>query len=77
MEYIELYRLRIKEIAESKGYNISTLSRASDVPFTTLRRAWKDPYYEIRLTSLHKIARVLGVATGDLLEDIPDDTSTN
>ncbi len=68
-----MFRLRIKEIAEAKGYNISTLSRASDVPFTTLRKAWRDPYYEIRLASLYKIAKTLGVATGDLIADEPDE----
>lgn len=67
-----MFRLKIKEIAESKGYNISTLSRASDIPFTTLRRAWRDPYYEIRLGTLHRIARILGVSTGDLIADEPD-----
>jgi transcriptional regulator with XRE-family HTH domain len=64
-----MFRLRIKEIAESKGYNISTLSRASDVPFTTLRKAWRDPHYEIKISSLYKIAKTLGMATGDLIED--------
>lgn len=69
-----MYRLRIKEVAEAKGYNISTLSRASDVPFTTLRRAWKDEHYEIRLATLNKIAQTLGVSTGELIEDVPDKT---
>jgi DNA-binding Xre family transcriptional regulator len=65
-----MFRLRIKEVAESKGYNISTLSRASDVPFNTLRRAWRNPNYEIKLATLHKIAKTLGVATSDLIEDL-------
>jgi DNA-binding Xre family transcriptional regulator len=68
-----MYRLKIKEIAESKGYNISTLSRAADVPFNTLRRAWRNPQYEIKLATLHKIAQVLGVTTADLIEDVPED----
>ena len=68
-----MYRLKIKEIAESKGYNISTLSRAVDVPFNTLRRAWRNPQYEIKLATLHKIAQVLGVTTADLIEDVPED----
>lgn len=67
-----MYRLKIKEIAESKGYNMSTLSRASDVPFNTIRRAWKNPHYEIKLATLHKISKTLGVSTSDLIEDIPD-----
>jgi DNA-binding Xre family transcriptional regulator len=67
-----MYRLKIKEVAESKGYNISTLNRATDVPFNTLRRAWRNPQYEIKLATLHKIAQVLGVSTSDLIEDVPE-----
>jgi transcriptional regulator with XRE-family HTH domain len=67
-----MYKLKIKEIAEKQGYNMSTLSRASDVPFNTIRRAWKDPHYEIKLATLHKIAKTLGVSTSELIEDIPD-----
>ncbi len=67
-----MYRLRIKEVAESKGYNMSTLSRASDIPFNTIRRAWKNPHYEIKLATLHKIAQTLNVSTSELIEDVPD-----
>ncbi len=68
-----MLRLRIKEVATSKGYNMSTLSRASDVPFITIRRAWKNPYYELRLTTLHKIALALGVPTAELIEDVAEE----
>ncbi len=67
-----MFRLRIKEVAESKGYNMSTLSREANVPFITIKRAWKNPQYEIKLATLHKIAQTLGVTTSELLEDIPD-----
>lgn len=67
-----MFRLKIKEVAQSKGYNISTLSRASDVPFNTLRKAWRNPQYEIKLATLDKIAKTLGVTINDLIEDIPD-----
>jgi hypothetical protein len=30
-----MFRLKIKEIALAKGYNMSTLSRKADVPFIT------------------------------------------
>lgn len=68
-----MYRLRVREVAESKGYNISTLSRASNVPFSTVRRVWKDPYREIKLTTLNKLAATLGVSTSELIEDVPDE----
>ncbi len=67
-----MFRLRIKEVAESKGYNMSTLLREANVPFITIKRAWKNPQYEIKLAILHKIAQTLGVTTSELLEDIPD-----
>jgi DNA-binding XRE family transcriptional regulator len=67
-----MLRLRVKEVAESHGYNMSTLSRAADVPFITIRRVWKNPYYEIKLATLHKIARALHVPTSELFEDVPD-----
>ena len=67
-----MVRLRVKEVAESKGYNMSTLSRAADVPFISIKRVWRNPYYEIKLATLGKIARALGVSTSELIEDVPE-----
>jgi len=67
-----MYRLKVREVAQSKGFNQSSLSRASDVSFTTIRRIWRDPHYEISLPVLHKIARALEINTSDLIEDVPD-----
>jgi DNA-binding Xre family transcriptional regulator len=69
-----MVRLRVKEIAESQGYNMSTLSRAADVPFITIKRVWRNPYYEIKLATLGKIARALHVPTSELVEDVDNDT---
>lgn len=68
-----MLRLRVREVAERKGFNISTLSRASDVPFSTVRRVWRNPSYEIKLATLHKLAVTLGVPTSELIEDVPDE----
>ncbi len=67
-----MLRLKVREIAEAKGYNQSSLSRASDVPIQTIRRIWRNPYYEVRLSTLNRIAAVLGVPATDLFEDVPD-----
>lgn len=72
-EYRTMVRLRVKEIAESKGYNMSTLSRAADVPFITIKRVWRNPYYEIKLATLSKIAQTLGVPTSALIEDVTEE----
>ena len=64
-----MLKLRVKELAISKGFNQSTLSRASDVPLDTIRRVWRNPYYEVRLSTLNKIAEALEVPPTDLFED--------
>lgn len=66
-------RLRVREIAEQKGFNISSLSRKSDVSHNTIRRLWHDPYRHVDLVVLQRIAKVLEVPTGDLIEDVPDE----
>lgn len=67
-------RHRIRELAEKQGYNISSLSRKADIGQSTVRRLWHDPFRHPDIPVLERIARVLGVRTGDLLEDVPDDT---
>ena len=67
-----MVRLRIKEVAEAKGYNMSRLSRASDISFTTIKRLWTNPYTGVTVDTLNKIARTLGVSIADLTEDVPD-----
>ena len=66
-----MLRLRVKEVAESKGFNKSTLSRKADIPLSTMRRVWNNPYYQVQLETLHKIAQALGVPTAELLEEDP------
>ena len=69
---MKMYRLRVREVATSKGYSISRLSRVADVPIKTVRRAWNDPTYAIQLPSLDRLARALVVTVTELLEDVPD-----
>ncbi len=62
-----MVRLRVKEIAESKGYNMSSLSRAADVNFNTIKRIWKNPELGANIITLKRIARVLGVSLDELV----------
>ena len=70
-----MIRLRIKEIAKAKGFNQSSLSRAADVHFTTIKRIFRDPYKEVTTTTLDKVARALGVHICDLIEELPEEVS--
>jgi DNA-binding Xre family transcriptional regulator len=67
-----MLRLRVKELAEERGYNMSTLSRASDVSFTTIKRYFKKPFSYATTDTLEKIALTLGVEVGDLIERVSD-----
>lgn len=68
-----MVRLKIKEVAISKGYNMSSLSRATDISFNTIRRLWRHPEKGVNVVTLDKIAQVLGVSISDLTEQIPDE----
>ena len=67
-----MLRLRVKEVAESKGYNMSSLSRATDISFTTIKRLWTKPYGGANINTLSKIAKTLNVSLSDLTEELPD-----
>jgi DNA-binding Xre family transcriptional regulator len=69
-------RLRVRELAEQRRFNISSLSRKSDVSQNTMRRLWHDPYRQVELSVLERIAKALDVPIGDLLEIVPDTPPT-
>ena len=66
-----MLRLKVKEIAEAKGFNMSSLSRTADISFNTVKRIFRDPYREVTTTTLDKLAKALDVTVADLIEDIP------
>lgn len=66
-------RLRVKEVANIKGVSMTKLSQRSEVAYNTVRRIWRDPYTDVTLSTLRRLADVLGVNVSELLETIPDD----
>jgi DNA-binding Xre family transcriptional regulator len=64
-----MVRLKIKEVAQAKGYTMNSLSRASDISFNTIKRLWKTPYSGVSVATLHKIAKALQVEINELTED--------
>ena len=68
-----MIRLRVKEIAQAKGYSMGKLSRASDISFNTIKRLWTKPYSGANINTLAKIAKVLGVDMSELTEEMPDE----
>ena len=67
-----MIRLKIKEVAQQKGFSMSRLSRESNMAYKTIQTIWRDPTHEVTTTTLNKLARTLGVNPSDLIEYIPD-----
>lgn len=67
-----MIRLKVKEVAQARGYNQSSLSRASDVSFLTIKRIFQDPYKDVNMSTLEKIAKALHVPVAELFEEKPD-----
>lgn len=68
-----MIKLRIKDVAIAKGYNQSSLARDAQIGFTTVKRLFRDPYHDVSISTLDKIARALGVSIHDLIEEVPND----
>lgn len=67
-----MLRLRVREIAESQGWNMSSLSRAAKISFNTVKRLWTKPYSGANIDTLNKIAKVLQVPMSELTEEVDD-----
>lgn len=71
--------LRIKELAEARGLNLTTVQRETKIPVSTVRRYWYSSrtgrscdagtLREVNLKALSTIATLLDVRPGDLLSE--------
>jgi DNA-binding Xre family transcriptional regulator len=66
-------RLRVKEIAEAKGVSMTRLHLRSEIAYTTVRKVFRNPYTDITLVTLARLAEALGVPSSELIEDVPDE----
>lgn len=68
-----MQRLRVKEVAQAKGFTMARLQRAADINLKTIQAIYRDPYRDVAYSTLNKIAKALGVSVNDLVEDVLDD----
>jgi transcriptional regulator with XRE-family HTH domain len=66
-------RLRVKEVAEARGFTQARLHRAADINLKTIQAIWHNPQHDASLKTLDKIAKVLGVPVTELIEDVPEE----
>jgi len=68
-----MIRLRVKEVAQEKGFSQGRLSRVANIDENTLKRIYRDPYAIITTETLDKLAKALGVPSSTLIEDVPEE----
>jgi len=66
-------KLRIKELAQEKNLSLTRLSQRSEVAYNTVRRLWRDPYADVSLWTLQRLADALKVDVKELIESVPDE----
>jgi DNA-binding Xre family transcriptional regulator len=63
-----MIRLKVKEVAKTKGYSMSRLSREANMAYKTIQTIWRNPYHEVTTTTLNKLAKAMGVKPDELIE---------
>lgn len=67
-----MVRLKIKEVAETKGISQRQLSLRSGVDINTVRKIYRQPYSIVTTETLDKLAKILNVDASELIESVPD-----
>jgi transcriptional regulator with XRE-family HTH domain len=62
-------RLKIREVAEQKHISQHRLHLRSEVALSSIRRFYQYPDAEVQLSTLARIAEVLGVSICELFEE--------
>lgn len=69
----DMRRLRVKEVAQAKGFTMARLQRAADINLKTIQAIWHNPQHDASFKTLDKIAKALGVPVTELIEDVPEE----
>jgi transcriptional regulator with XRE-family HTH domain len=69
---IQMFRLKVKEVAESTGTSQRQLFLRSGVDITTIRKIFRDPQTVVTVETLTRLAEVLDVDVSTLIESVPD-----
>ncbi len=69
--------LRVKELSEARGWNISQLARKANITYPTALSLWHDRVEQLNRKTLDRVALALGVNVGDLFGGEPDPAALN
>ncbi|HLG78231.1 MAG TPA: helix-turn-helix transcriptional regulator [Ktedonobacteraceae bacterium] len=72
-----MVRLRLKQVIDEKGLTMARVARKADMAYNTVHALCTDPYKDVNLHTLNRIADAIGVSVLDILEDAPDGATAN
>ncbi len=64
---LNMARLRLREIAEAQGMNMSQVQRRTGLTMGAVRRYWHNQSGMVSLDALDKLAALLGMEPGELI----------
>ncbi|MGB3614723.1 MAG: helix-turn-helix transcriptional regulator [Elainellaceae cyanobacterium] len=67
-----LVRLRIREMADERGWTLKDVADRSGVPYSTVRHYARSELATVDLSSVQKIARTFEALIEDLLEVVKE-----
>jgi len=68
-----MIRLKLKEVLDAKGITQAKLSRMTDVSMNTIQAIYHNPYHDVALSTLERIAKGLKIDVSELYEVVPDE----
>jgi transcriptional regulator with XRE-family HTH domain len=68
-----MIRLRLREVLQEKGLSQARLSRLADVSMNTIQTIYHNPYHDVALSTLERLAIGLDVEISELYEVLSDD----
>lgn len=66
------YRLLVKEVAKQKGISMYRLHFSSEIALSSIKRLYRDPYADVRLGTLARLAEALCVPIASLFEEVQE-----
>ena len=62
-------RLRVREVAQAKGFSMGLLSRKANLTIGVIRQLWRNDQYDVSFSTLQRIAAALDCKVSELIED--------
>src|SRR4051794_13105147 len=67
--------LRVRELGEQQGLNITTLSRKAELAYSTTHALWRGDVAQLNIKTLERLAQALHVHVSDLFGDTEEDAA--